>query len=78
MSRRPRWHCTACQSPLAVGLQRGTVKLYPARVTDLYALANGHLLLVCCCGRRNLLRSGAKLLTAAPADQGAQGGESAW
>lgn len=68
MTHLPRWRCTHCHSELARSLQRGTVRLYPARVAEVYALANGALLLVCQCGRRNLFRGeSSKILTAAPA-----------
>jgi len=66
----PRFHCTYCRAELGRTLPRGTVRLYPARTAHLYALAQGALLLVCRCGRRNVLRGG-KMLVAAPADQDA-------
>ena len=64
---RTRWHCTGCQSILAKLLPRGTIRVEGARVESVYALANGHHLLVCHCGRRNLLKGiDAKMLTTAP------------
>lgn len=75
MSRAARWHCTNCGSELARCSERGTVHLFPARAAEIYVLRNGHHLIVCQCGRRNLVRSGARMLVAAPSDQEAQGVE---
>jgi len=66
----PRFHCTYCQSELARQLERGTVRLALERASSIYALANGQHLIVCRCGRRNLLRAG-RLVVAAPSDQDA-------
>lgn len=71
MAHLPRWHCTACHSELARCLERGTVRLTIGRAESVYVLANGHHLIVCQCGRRNLLRGGARMLVAAPAEQSA-------
>lgn len=71
MSHLPRLHCTACQSELARCLERGTVRLCIERAVSVYALANGHHLIVCRCGRRNLMR-GVRIMTAAPSEQGAE------
>lgn len=67
MPERTRVHCSYCQSELARTLPRGTLRVCLEHVGTVYALAGGALLLVCGCGRRNLVRAGRRALPV-PAD----------